>query len=59
MVEGASASLDCEEDVDQELEDGLVVAWLKDGEIIDITQGGEGNFRMEANNTLTIFSANT
>ena len=50
--------LDCEVDVDPELMDNLVITWAKDGEIIDITEGGEGNFRMKENNTLTIFSAN-
>ena len=58
VIQGGKSMLDCEVDVDPELMDNLVITWAKDGEIIDITQGGEGNFRMEENNTLTIFSAN-
>ena len=58
VVQGAKASLDCEVTVDQELKDGLQFSWLKDDDVIDTSQGGEGNFRLEENNTLTIFSAN-
>ena len=58
VVQGGKSLLDCEVDVDPELMDNLVITWAKDGEIIDITQGGERNFRKEENNTLTIFSAN-
>lgn len=57
VVHGAKAMLDCEVDVDPELADSLDVSWMKDGAKIEATQGGEGNFRIEANKSLTIFSS--